>query len=84
MDKNKLVVLKEIGYEVQPACVLCVFSEFPNDDWGTCERNTYEHNKHQEERRLSIYKSGKCPDFMLDHVKKHQLGGFAELLKETP
>lgn len=83
MDKNKLKVLKEIFFTIRPTCILCKEARFPNDDWGTCNANTYEHEKHTESPRfLSIHKSGICHKFMLDPSKGNQLGEFIQLLDQ--
>ena len=86
MDKAKLKVLQELPYVIQQTCSNCCFSTFPSeDDWGTCMKFQYSHEKHSEELRdLSINKSGHCPDYLMDKVKQHQLGGFAAFLKEDP
>lgn len=61
MDANKLNKLREIKYRYQKVCGDCAFSHFPINDWGTCKRHTYFHNKHKEHRFVSIHKFGVCP-----------------------
>jgi hypothetical protein len=84
MDANKLQVLRDLPYKVQPVCGLCVHGVFPtpNNDWGTCGVQQYEHKKHTgPARQLSIVKYGSCPNFEQDHAKTFQLGTFEEFLK---
>ncbi len=84
MDKAKLKVLQELEFRIRPSCAFCVFSTFPNNDWGTCATNKYEHEKHTgEPRDMSIHKSGLCYTYMADHIKLNTLEGFAELYLES-
>lgn len=77
MDANKLKVLRELGYRILPTCSNCVHSFFRQDEWGTCDANTYQHEKHTGDRRqLSIHESGTCPKFEMSTVA--HLGRFAE------
>lgn len=80
MDANKLTVLRDVGYKIHKCCGLCVHGWFPKTDFGTCEKNKYEHQKHTgAPRQLSIHKYGYCPKF---EVKpKHNLGTYEEFLK---
>jgi predicted GNAT family acetyltransferase len=79
MDKNKLTVLREIGYKISPTCSLCRHSSFPQNEWGTCSENLYEHAKHSgEPRQLSIHKSGVCPKFRPNLSLIEKLGKFSE------
>ena len=81
MDADKLRVLHEIQYGVSRVCGLCRFGWFPNNDWGTCEQHTYEHEKHVPGRRqLSIHKFGSCPRFELAEPRAHLLGAFQRFL----
>jgi len=64
MDPNKLKVLQEVSYRINPCCGLCKHGWFPQNDWGTCEIQKYEHQKHSgPPRQLSIHKYGRCPKF---------------------
>ena len=81
MDRNKLKVLRDLGYKVLPTCGLCRHSSFPQNEWGTCSANKYQHLKHTGEMRdLSIHKSGTCPKFHADLALLEKLGGFYELV----
>lgn len=86
MDKNKLKVLQDIKYQVNKSCALCSFGQFdnPNDDWGTCSNNLYQHEKHTDkDRYLSIHKVGSCGDFQLNDEKAGKLGAFEGLIATT-
>ncbi len=83
MDVNKLQVLRDLPYKVQRVCGLCVHGTFltPNNDWGTCAAQTYEHKKHTgPARQLSIVKYGSCVSFDADPVKTAGLGHYLEFL----
>lgn len=78
MDAAKLKVLQNLRYRILPVCGLCKHGWFPKTDWGHCENNTYEHEKHSgPPRQLSIHKFGGCWKFQrkgnLDY-----LAGFQE------
>lgn len=64
MDDNKRQKLAEINYTILRTCALCLYAKFPNDDWGTCQNNTYLHAKHNGVQQLSINKNGSCPGFI--------------------
>lgn len=84
MDANKLQVLRDIPYEVRKVCGLCAHGIFPtpNNDWGTCGVQQYEHKKHTgPARQLSIVKYGSCPNFETDPIKVGQLALFQEFLE---
>lgn len=83
MDLNKSTVLGRIGYSVRKTCGTCDRATFPNDDWGTCSRWQYEHQKHAggdkgTNRDLSVNKSGFCPEYAPSLVKISRLGHFAD------
>lgn len=62
MDKNKLNVLREIGYRVHTTCGLCTHADISSDGWGTCGLHHYDHLKHVgQPRSLSINQFGSCP-----------------------
>ena len=45
-DPNKLKVLDEVNYRVQPCCRICQHGRFaPSSDYGQCSILTYEHEK---------------------------------------
>ena len=71
MDKNKLKRLEEVGYKINDCCAICIHGEFPNNDFGTCKKYTYKHQKHSlSERQLSICKTGVCKNgFEFDGAK---------------
>jgi len=81
MDANKLEVLKAVGYQVGPACGLCVHGRFaPGQDFGTCALHTYRHLKHSGPgRELSVNRLGHCPDFEMSEARLVTLGRFREL-----
>lgn len=84
MDANKLQVLRDLPYTVKAVCGLCVHGVFPtpNNDWGTCAVQQYEHKKHTgPARQLSIVKFGSCERFEADPLKTASLGHFLEFLK---
>lgn len=61
MDKNKLKVLRELPYTIHLCCGICKYGQFPQNNWGTCSKLTYEHEKHTNSvRQLSIFKYGTC------------------------
>lgn len=68
MDKNKLNVLRDIGYKIRETCGSCKSSCFssPGVDYGYCEENTYEHQKHGGVHFLSIHRQGWCPKYKRD------------------
>lgn len=79
MDANKRQVLEDIGYRIQPTCGGCSHSSFPSDEWGTCDRHSYEHLKHTGERRhLSVHSSGYCPWF--EPTESWELGAYVEFV----
>jgi len=82
MDHNKLEVLRALPYSVQRVCGLCRHGQFPNNDWGTCARQQYDHKKHTgPARQLSIVRFGSCAGFEADEAKKATLGAYQEFLK---
>jgi hypothetical protein len=83
MDDNKRKKLAEIGYRILPCCALCKHGKFkPNNDFGDCTANTYEHLKHSgDARQLSINRLGSCPRFQVDEARLSFLHGFREFLK---
>lgn len=86
MDANKLVVLRDINYKVQPHCGICVHADLSMDGWGYCNLHTYQHGKHSEHTsRLSIHRAGSCGSFELDQVATSRLGlhAFAEFLPDA-
>jgi hypothetical protein len=81
MDANKLQVLRDLPYTVQPVCGLCVHGVFPQNEWGTCAAQTYDHKKHTgEPRQLSIVKYGSCAKFESDPEKTASLGAYQAFL----
>jgi hypothetical protein len=83
MDRNKLAVLQDAGYQIAPSCGICRHRNFASAVaiWGTCQRLRYEHQKHTgEDREASIFRGGSCPGFELDRVSHAALGGFAVFL----
>lgn len=82
MDANKLKVLKEIEYEVQECCGLCVHSDIrPTSLWGVCTIHEYTHEKHTgEPRDLSVHFVGRCDSFAICEKKRASLEGFVQLV----
>lgn len=86
MDKNKLKVLREIGYTFPKTCGLCRHGEFRDYHgnlplWGTCAIQKYKHEKHTgEDRRLSVHLLGGCEAFKPVANAEESLEGFAEFL----
>jgi hypothetical protein len=86
MDPNKRLKLRDIRYEVRPACGVCVHylhkDTGPGAElWSTCRLHSYDHQKHTEKRRhLSVHATGWCPDFTAD---TSQLGGFEEFYQKS-
>ena len=78
MDPTKLRVLQGLPYRIQPVCGLCRHGWFPQNDWGTCEQTSYQHEKHAgPPRQLSVHKFGNCWKFeRRDNL--NFLGGFQE------
>jgi len=77
MDANKLAKLQKIDYQVCKVCGLCLHSNFPNSEWGTCGLHKYDHLKHSETtRELSIHKFGSCKHFELNESMVNNLGTF--------
>ena len=64
MDENKAKKLQEIGFKILPVCGLCKYAAFSDYRWGTCEKHTYEHEKHTgPPRQVSVHFAGTCKDF---------------------
>lgn len=82
MDKNKLKVLREIGYKIPQSCSLCQHAEFQAGGWGTCKVQQYDHLKHTgPARQLSIFAGGWCPKFDPDEELVGNLGSWAEFVE---
>jgi len=82
MDANKLKVLQDLSYTVQKSCGLCTHGVFPNNDWGTCNKHTYDHLKHTgEARQLSVFRYGSCEGFEFHKPLEPMLGHFKEFMR---
>lgn len=82
MDATKLKVLRDLDYKVQKTCGLCIHGVFPVNDWGTCQKHEYQHEKHTGgARKLSIVKYGSCKDFKEYDSSGATLGAYQEFLK---
>jgi hypothetical protein len=79
MDKNKLQVLRDIDYKINPCCGNCVHGDFGETNFGTCAIQSYFHLKHQRTHGLSIYRFGRCPKWERDPMSDN-LEGFEEFL----
>ncbi len=86
MDRNKLTVLREIGYSIPRHCGICEHSDISADGWGYCYQHAYVHEKHSVgQSPLSVHNSGSCREhFKLDQAKVAALGlhAFAEFLPD--
>lgn len=85
MDANKLKVLREIGYEIKSTCGICEHIRIaPQAEFGTCNLQTYQHEKHTgDPRQLSVHRSGCCPRFQKGSARFRNLHGFAEFHKDA-
>jgi len=89
MDANKLKVLQEIGFRINPSCETCTHSDLSADGWGYCGAHEYQHQKHSEGSSfLSIHRMGWCQEWELDKTKLATLGlhafkEFAEAEKQS-
>lgn len=82
MDANKLKVLRDLDYKVQKTCGLCAHGVFPNNDWGTCQKHEYQHEKHTgDARKLSIVRYGSCAEFEQYDQSGATLGAYQEFLE---
>jgi len=83
MDLNKLDKLKEIDYEINPCCGLCIHGKFRMEtDWGTCDAHNYEHLKHERECELSINKFGFCKMFEINIMKQYGMKSWTLFIKK--
>ncbi len=80
MDENKKKKLEEMEYSIFPCCGGCKSGDFvASMPWGTCMKFTYDHLKHTDEQRnVSIHRSGVCLHFEESEAEKEYLGAFAE------
>ena len=75
MDANKLKVLQDIRYRINPNCETCALSDLAADGWGYCGAHEYQHLKHSEETSfLSVHRMGYCAQWELDADKLAALG----------
>lgn len=84
-DTNKIQKLHDIGYRVQPCCGTCKYARLPSGlDWGSCVNFTYHHTRHDEEKSLSIHRSGRCSSFKFNDKKRGDLdrSGFLDFVEE--
>lgn len=81
MDKNKLQVLRDVGYKIQPVCGLCKHGQFNFSNlFGACTIRTYKHLKHSAVAKdLSISRYGTCPEFEYNEQYDVMLHGFRQL-----
>ena len=81
MDENKRLKLVEIKYEVQRCCGMCVHGDFDGNDFGVCFKHSYQHLKHTGDNRdLSVFKYGSCPDFKMTGQAKTYMHAYTEFL----
>ena len=81
MDQHKAQKLVEIGYTIKPCCALCIFSFFPQNDWGLCETHTYDHQKHDGTHQLSVHKTGSCAQFEPDQEELSTMRHYREFFR---
>ena len=64
MDRNKAKKAVEVGLKVAKCCGTCQEFELGSkwEGWGTCRTFSYFHEKHQEERQLSVHRAHFCDD----------------------
>lgn len=62
MDRNKAKKVEENGLRLARCCGTCANFEPGDDLWGTCKVITYFHERHQEERHLSVHRYHTCED----------------------
>jgi hypothetical protein len=75
MDANKLKVLQDIRYRINPTCETCAHSDLSADGWGYCGAHEYQHLKHSEETSpLSVHRLGWCARWELDDARLAALG----------
>lgn len=85
MDANKQNKLLEERYRIPRCCALCKHGNFKEgQDFGTCNKLKYEHQKHSESTRdLSIHRFGRCAThFEPNHAELGKLGAYSLFLKE--
>lgn len=82
MDRNKLKVLKEIGYKIPDACWNCKYSVIiKGNEFGQCQLFLYPHAKHTGEPRvLSVHRGGHCDQYERSESKTLHIHGFAQFL----
>ena len=80
MDANKLTKLSTVDYSIQPSCGLCIYSAFPNNDWGLCAKHAYDHQKHDGMHKLSIHRLGTCPDFVFSEKKAQGMEHYEQFI----
>lgn len=86
-DKTKLAQLSKLNYKIAKSCSLCVFGDFKGTTlWGSCNRATYQHQKHTHKKLLSIHRAGVCDAFEFDAEKLTDLqnSGFDQFLISGP
>lgn len=81
MDANKLKKLQDIDYAINPSCGTCVYSSFPNNDWGLCANHEYNHMKHDGIHKLSIHRLGSCPKYLISEKKTGDMQHYKEFFK---
>ena len=70
-DEDKFKALRDAGYRITPACMLCEHGKFPFGSlWGECKALQYVHGKHVGgPRNASIVTLGSCSKFKEDPTK---------------
>jgi hypothetical protein len=77
MDANKKRKLTDLGYRVLDTCGRCMHGQFKGYEWGTCQKHTYQHQKHSYKvRQLSIHRSGYCNSEHFQPKPGEDLHGF--------
>lgn len=82
MDANKVEKLKEIGYEIRPACGTCDWATFRDgSDFGSCGLHTYNHLKHDDDGMdLSVHLFGSCSEYEEPVILENVLGAWDQFV----
>lgn len=73
-DPNKLEALANRGYKIAETCGTCIHGSFIDGrDWGLCRKISYQHQKHNGTKNVSIHVSGCCPQFQLSPATEADL-----------
>jgi len=80
-DPAKFAALEQAGFQLQKCCGLCTAFKPGLDQWGTCSKIPYKHEKHSgAERSASVPTWGGCPGFDPNYTQLASLGQHAAYL----